>query len=344
MKYKQSGVDLWGSSQVKKEIKKLARQSYSSQVIEGVGPFGSLYNLSPVLRDYQNPVLVQSTDGVGTKLILAKEYGDLFSIGIDLVNHCLNDILALGARPLFFQDYLAQDRLRKKEVLEIIEGIVAACQINKISLIGGELAQLPGIYQKGKFDLVGTITGLVEKEKIIDGKKIRPGNLLLGLQSFGLHTNGYSLVRKIIKEKKLKLDDYYPEIAGKLGLILMMGHKNYFPSVFPIVENFEILGICHVTGGGIPGNLVRILPNGCRAEVSLSSFPILPIFKFLKKIGQISNREMIEVFNLGIGMILVCSQKDVSKIKKALEGKREKVFVIGQIKKGKREVILKDSL
>jgi len=333
MDYKKSGVDLERVARVKAEIKRLAQSTYGNQVLAGVGPFGAMYELGP------GTVLVQSIDGVGTKLKLAQMMNSVSACGIDLVNHCINDILCQGAKPLIFLDYIAQDRLRPQEVLSLIEGITIACKEAGISLIGGETAQMPGTYQGESSDVVGSITGVVKKHKIIDGGSIRVGNKILGLPSSGLHTNGYSLVNKLFWEKKQYSPYFYfKELRGQLGRILLEPHQSYLKPIQSLIhhqteQGFFLLinGIAHITGGGLKENIARILPESCRAKIRLGSWPILPIFQFVQEQGGITSKEMYRVFNMGIGMVLIVSAIDVEEIFEFLRQIGQPVYEIGEV-------------
>lgn len=332
MKYKEAGVDILGSNQVLKEIKELAGSTYDKNVLAGIGPFGAMYDLSEI-KEYKQPILVQSIDGVGTKLRLAKKMNVhfLFGIGMDIVNHCLNDILCQGAKPLTFLDYIAQDRLRKEEIVELLRGMAFACKPAKISLIGGEIAQMPGIYQKEELDVVGQIIGIVERERVIDGSEVKPGDKIIGLLSSGPHTNGYSLIRKIIKKKKYSLYSFWPELGGLLGQALLAVHKSYLKSVSLVLDQFEVHGICHITGGGLIDNIARVLPEGCQVQIHLGSWPVLPIFHFIHREGGISVKEMHQVFNMGIGMVLIVSRENFKAVRGLFWENREPCYIIGEI-------------
>lgn len=340
MKYKQAGVDITEASVIKKKIKEIAEKTYNKKVLAGVGPFGALYDLGG------GKVLVSSTDGVGTKIEIAKAMGFYRSSGIDIVNHCVNDILCQGAKPLFFLDYIAQDRLRDTEVIQIIEGMASACLEAKIPLIGGELAQMPDIYLEGKSDIAGTIIGLVGKKQVINGAKIRPGDKIIGLPSTGPHTNGYSLIRKIFSEKFNWLPNHFwhlriEELDCRLGDAVLQPHRSYLKPVSLLLKNrFEIHGIAHITGGGLPGNIIRILPGNCQAWIRPGSWPVPPIFQYIQKQGEVSSREMYQVFNMGVGMVLIVSRETSEEIHKFLWADNEPRYFIGEIVKGKKEVKL----
>jgi phosphoribosylformylglycinamidine cyclo-ligase len=307
--YALAGVDISLADKVKKIIAQQARTTFRPEVI-GSEFFGSMFQL----KGYHEPVLVSSTDGVGTKLKIASLSGKNDSVGMDIVNHCVNDVLCCGAEPLFFLDYIAMDKLVPKQIEAIISGIVQACQEVGCSLIGGETAQMPGIYSQGNYDLVGFIVGVVEKKNILDGSSIVPDDVILGLPSSGLHTNGYSLVRKVfgIDANPSCLKKFYPKLGKSLGEELLQVHRCYYPQLKPALP--LIKGIAHITGGGFVGNIPRILPEGVAAHLKKHSWDILPIFKLIQKNGNIKEAEMYQVFNMGIGMTIVCPPQQVAKI------------------------------
>jgi phosphoribosylformylglycinamidine cyclo-ligase len=307
--YALAGVDIHLADKVKKIIAQQARTTSRSEVI-GSEFFGSMFQL----KGYHEPVLVSSTDGVGTKLKIASLLGKNDTVGMDIVNHCVNDILCCGAEPLFFLDYIAMGKLVPEQIEAVISGIVQACQEVGCSLIGGETAEMPGIYSQGNYDLVGFIVGVVEKKNILDGSSIVPDDVILGLPSSGLHTNGYSLVRKVfgIDANPSCLNKFYPELGKSLGEELLQVHRCYYPQLKPALP--LIKGIAHITGGGFVGNIPRILPKGVAAHIRKHSWDILPIFKLIQKEGDIKETEMYQVFNMGIGMTIVCSPHQVAKI------------------------------
>ncbi|MEO0115998.1 MAG: phosphoribosylformylglycinamidine cyclo-ligase [candidate division WOR-3 bacterium] len=329
MLYKDAGVDIDRLNILKKKIGKEVKKTFSPAVLSGIGLFGSLYQLS----GYKEPVLVSSVDGVGTKLLIAQMMERHNTVGEDLVNHSVNDILTLGAKPLFFLDYIAFSEIEDKVLKEIFIGLRRACQKNKVSLVGGETAQMPGIYPKGVYDLVGFIVGVVEKKKMITGKKIKEGDLVLGLPSNGLHTNGYSLVRKILlEEKNFRLDDSPFPLRNELGDELLRVHKSYLKEVSPFLS--LIKGIAHITGGGFYENIKRILPEGVSVFIKKGSWQIPEIFRLIQDAGSIPDEEMYRVFNMGIGMVLFVAKENLRRIKsKGLK-------VIGEVKKGKGEVVI----
>ena len=307
--YALAGVDISLADKVKKIIARQARTTSRPEVI-GSEFFGSMFQL----KGYDEPVLVSSTDGVGTKLKIASLLDKHDTVGMDIVNHCVNDIFCCGAEPLFFLDYIAMGKLRPEQIEAVISGIVQACRETGCSLIGGETAEMPGIYSQGTYDLVGFIVGVVEKKNIIDGSSIAPDDAILGLPSSGLHTNGYSLARKVfgIDDNPACLNKFYPELGKSLGEELLQVHLCYYPQLKPALP--FIKGIAHITGGGFIGNIPRILPEGVAAHLKKHSWDILSIFKLIQKKGDVDETEMYRVFNMGIGMTIVCSPQHVAKI------------------------------
>jgi phosphoribosylformylglycinamidine cyclo-ligase len=331
--YALAGVDIHLADKVKKFIAQQARTTFRSEVI-GSEFFGSMFQL----QGYHEPVLVSSTDGVGTKLKIASLFSKNDTVGTDIVNHCVNDILCCGAEPLFFLDYIAMAKLMPEQIEAIISGIVQACLEVGCSLIGGETAEMPGIYSRKNYDLVGFIVGVVERKNIIYGSSIVPGDVIIGLPSSGLHTNGYSLVRRVfgIDANPSCLNKFYPELGKSLGEELLQVHRCYYPQLKPALP--LIKGIAHITGGGFVGNIPRILPEGVAAHLKKRSWDILPIFKLIQKEGDITEAEMYQVFNMGIGMTIVCSPQQVAKI----AGILPQAKVIGEIikKEDKERVII----
>jgi phosphoribosylformylglycinamidine cyclo-ligase len=307
--YALAGVDIHLADKVKRTIAQQVRATFRPEVI-GSGFFGSMFQL----KGYNEPVLVSSTDGVGTKLKIASLSGKNDTVGMDIVNHCVNDIFCCGAEPLFFLDYIAMGKLRPEQIEAIISGIAEACREVGCSLIGGETAEMPGIYFQESYDLAGFIVGVVEKKNIIDGSSIIPDDVILGLPSSGLHTNGYSLVRRVfgIDANPSCLNKFYPELGKSLGEELLQVHRCYYPQLKPALP--FIKGIAHITGGGFIGNVPRILPQGVVAQVHKGSWDILSIFKLIQEKGDTEEAEMYKVFNMGIGMVIVCSPQQVAKI------------------------------
>jgi phosphoribosylformylglycinamidine cyclo-ligase len=340
MDYRAAGVNLEAADEAVSRIAELARTTYTPGVLAGVGPFSGLFQLD--LSKYHEPVLVSSCDGVGTKLKLAIRWGRHRTIGADLVNHCVNDILTCGAEPLAFLDYLAVARLEADQVGDIIAGVAEACRENNIALIGGETAEMPGLYKLGDYDLAGFITGIVEKGAILDGRAIEPGNMLVGLESTGPHTNGYSLIRRILfDQESFELDDCPEELEGQsVGDAVMAVHRSYRAVVDALYDNVDLRGMAHITGGGVEGNLERILPDNCQAAVDISSWPVLPVFRFLQRVGGVEPDEMYRVFNMGVGYILVVAPEHAGRAIEISENAGVRARRIGHIVPGPRGVIL----
>ena len=338
--YTKSGVNIKKGGEVVKRIKSYVASTHTKAVLQNIGGFGGLYDLKKIIKNYRNPVLVQSNDGVGTKLSIAKMMKKYDTVGEDIVNHSCNDILAMGARPVTFLDYVANETLVPKEMEAMVRGMAKACRENGVALIGGETAEMPGIYMKGEHDIAGCITGIVEKNKIITGKKIKKGNIILGFPSSGLHTNGFSLARKLFFNKMnytVNTKGVFKETVGKT---LMKVHVNYCKPIFSLLDNsVDIKGIAHITGGGFIENIPRILPKNLDAEIQKGSWPMLSIFPYMQKIGKVSEREMYKVFNMSIGFVVVVNEKQREKIENILKG--HKIFWIGKIIKGTGKVILK---
>jgi len=339
--YAEAGVDIASGDRAKQRIKMLARKTFSKQVLSEIGGFGGLFALD--LERFPQPVLVSSTDGVGTKLKVAFELGIHHTVGADLVNHCVNDIAVQGATPLFFLDYLATGRLREQDsetVETVVRGLADACRANGCALIGGETAQMPGFYADGEYDLAGTIVGCVNRGEIITGEGIQMGDVLVGLPSNGLHTNGYSLARKLLFEvAKYGPDQYVNELKDKTGAALMRTHRSYLAVVKKLTAAGIVRGMAHITGGGITENLPRILPRGTAAQVDLASWTVPPLFEHLRKLGDVEQDEMLRTFNMGIGMIVVVPAEEVKKAKAILNRANERHCVIGRIVRGERKVL-----
>jgi phosphoribosylformylglycinamidine cyclo-ligase len=305
MDYRQSGVDIDAGNETVRRIKSLARATFTPGVLSEIGSFGGLFSLSA--SGLVDPVLVSSADGVGTKLKVAFMTGRHNTIGADLVNHCINDILVQGASPLFFLDYLATGRLSPDVAEQIVTGIARACRENGCALLGGETAEMPGFYSDGEYDIAGFIVGAVERAKLIDGGTIRTGDVLIGLPSSGLHTNGYSLARKVFFERcGLGADSYVPELSATAGDVLLATHRSYLMPIRPLLHAGLVKGMAHITGGGITENLPRVLPAGCAAEIDRTSWVTPPLFTFIAERGGISGEEMFRAFNMGIGLIVAC--------------------------------------
>jgi len=328
-RYAQAGVDIDAGDRVKKRIAKAIGQTHNERVLHKEGAFGAMFSMSGI--SMKKPVLVSSVDGVGTKVKLAVATGKHYGIGCDLVNHSINDILTCGAKPLFFLDYFACAKQDDEVVLQLIEGMSAACKVAGIALIGGETAQMSDVYAPEEYDLAACIVGMVDEDDIIDGSSIEPGDALIGIPSSGLHTNGYTLARKVLLEEKgYALDQLAPGLKRTLGEDLLEPHRSYLQEVIKIQENTEIRGITHITGGGFEGNICRILPDNCKAKISTKTWQPLPIFSLIEEAGKISQEEMYRVFNMGIGLIIVIKQSDKESVCNQIQGS----ICIGEIVEG----------
>jgi phosphoribosylformylglycinamidine cyclo-ligase len=348
MRYKDAGVNIDAANRAKRRIKQLARRTFNPRVLRDVGAFGGFFALDGLPHD---AVLVSSVDGVGTKLKIAFALRRHSTVGADLVNHCVNDIAVHGASPLFFLDYLATGRLKPEVVTEIVSGVARACRENGCALVGGETAEMPGFYPDEEYDLAGCIVGWVRRSRIIDGSGTRPGDMVLGLPSAGLHTNGYSLARKVLLETAgLKLDQKIPEVGRTLGEEMLAPHRSYWRVIEPLLEGAAsggtqrrhsaglIQGLVHITGGGLTENPPRILPAGCQMEILLGSWPVPPIFELIAQRGRVPQDDMLRTFNMGVGMILVVRERDLDTVARMLHRKRETFWQIGRITKGARGV------
>ena len=336
--YADAGVDIERANRAKQRIKYLAHRTFNKCVLSDIGGFGGLFAVDK--KKYVDPVLVSSVDGVGTKLKVAFEMNLHHTVGGDLVNHCVNDIAVQGAAPMFFMDYFATGKLDPEVAEKVVSGIADACKHNGCALIGGETAEMPGFYGGGEYDLAGFIVGVVEREKIITGKDVQIGDVLVGLPSNGLHTNGYSLARKLLFEvAKYSAESYINEIKNKVGNELMRTHKSYWPVLRRLFEAEAVTAVAHITGGGITENLPRVLPKGTAAQVEFGSWPVQPLFSHLQKLGNLPDSEMLRTFNMGIGMILVVPPKKFKRVQTVLERAGEKGFTIGRIVKGEKKVL-----
>ena len=335
--YRDAGVDIDQADAAKKRIKALARQTFTPEVVSEIGTFGGLFRLRS--KGTSRPILVSSVDGVGTKLKIAFATGVHHTVGRDLVAHCVNDILVQGAAPLFFMDYIATHRMEPEVIAGVVEGIAAGCRESECALLGGETAEMPGFYSSGEYDLAGFIVGLVDQSQLLDGQRIRPGDAVLGLASTGLHTNGYSLARKLLFEVGgYEVGARLPRLPLPLGEVLLQPHRNYLSLLKPLLDRGWLNGLAHITGGGLTDNLPRILPGGCSAHIQLKSWPEPPIFGVLQELGRIDEAEMLRTFNMGIGMALIVSPGEVSRVEECLAGSREPLYRIGEIRSGKRRV------
>ena len=335
--YADAGVDIDRSNRTKQRIKYLAHKTFTKGVLSEIGGFGGLFAVDRA--KYVDPILVSSVDGVGTKLKIAFEMDLHSTVGADLVNHCVNDIAVQGAAPMFFMDYLATGKLDPAVAEKVVEGIADACKHNGCALIGGETAEMPGFYPDGEYDLAGFIVGVVDREKIITGKDVQIGDIILGLPSNGLHTNGYSLARKLLFEiGKYSPETYVNEIKNKVGNELMRTHRSYWPVLRKLIDGQCVAALAHITGGGITENLPRVLPRGTAAAIELGSWPVLPIFEHLQQLGKVPQEEMLRTFNMGLGMLLVVPAAKFKKAQSVLERVGEKAYTIGRIVKGERKV------
>ncbi len=338
MTYKKAGVNIKAGDRFVKQIVPLARSTHRAEVLGGLGGFAGLFALRA--RKFKAPVLVSGTDGVGTKLKVAMMAGRHDTIGIDLVAMCVNDVVVTGAEPLFFLDYMAFGQLRASIALSVMEGIAEGCRQAGCALLGGETAEMPSFYPNGEYDLSGFAVGVVEKAKILDGRKIRPGDCLIGLASSGLHSNGYSLVRQVLFERAgYTMKTVLPGLSQPLSSLLLTPTTIYVRAILKLKEIISLLGVAHITGGGITENLPRILPNGCAASVDRGSWTVPPIFGVLQKEGSIGQPEMYRSFNMGIGMVLVVRKKELKESLSYLKRLRQTAYPIGEIVPGTRQVV-----
>ena len=336
--YADSGVNIDRADRAKQRIKYLAHRTFTKGVVSEIGGFGGMYAIDK--KKFREPVLVSSVDGVGTKLKLAFMMDLHHTVGGDLVNHCVNDIAVQGATPLFFMDYLATGTLDPNVAEKIVEGIAEACKHNGCALIGGETAEMPGFYPRGEYDLAGFIVGIADKSWIITGEKVEPGDVLVGLPSNGLHTNGYSLARKLFFDvAQYTPETYVNDLHGKAGSELMKTHKSYWPLLRKLIDAELINAMAHITGGGITDNLPRVLPKGTAAIVEMGTWPVLPVFTHMQKIGNVPQDDMMRTFNMGIGMVLVVPAKKFKRVQSMIEKAGEKAYLIGRIVKGDRKVL-----
>jgi phosphoribosylformylglycinamidine cyclo-ligase len=335
--YKDAGVDINLANQIVKKIKPLIDKTSIPGVLGGIGSFGGLFSLAE--QNYKEPVLVSGTDGVGTKLKIAFALDKHDSVGIDLVAMCVNDIVTCGAKPLFFLDYISIGKLSEKVAVELIKGIAEGCKMANCALLGGETAEMPGFYPEGEYDLAGFAVGIVEKSKIIDGREIREGDSVIGLSSNGLHSNGFSLARKVLlEEKKYEMDEKIVTINKSLGEELLKPTRIYVQPVLYLLEKYKILGIAHITGGGLLENIPRILPEGVSVEIDRNSWTKPPIFSLIQKEGKISDEEMYRTFNMGVGMVLIIRSDKTEKIIDELKQLNFSSYLIGRVVKRETKV------
>ena len=339
LSYKTAGVDIDAANQSVEMIKSWVEKTKRPEVLTEIGLFGGLFALSS--SKYKEPVLVSGTDGVGTKLRIAHLMGIHDTVGIDLVAMCVNDILCHGAEPLFFLDYLAVGKLEPLVVESLVKGVSEGCLQAGCALIGGETAEMPGFYKAGEYDMAGFAVGVVERSKLINGSKIEEGDVVIGLPSSGIHSNGYSLARKVLLEKAaVRLDDFSPELGKTWGEELLTPTRIYVKTILPLLELFDIKGIAHITGGGLPENLQRVLPEGLQAVIESDSIEKLPIFEMIQEAGRIEKAEMFRTFNMGIGLAIVVSTRYYDEVLKYLKGKNENPIIIGKIQAGERGVVI----
>jgi phosphoribosylformylglycinamidine cyclo-ligase len=329
MTYKAAGVDIDAGEESVRRISSMVTSTFNAGVLQEIGHFGAMFQ---VPAGYKEPVLVSSVDGVGTKLKVAVMMRKHDTIGADLVNHCVDDVLTTGAKPLYFLDYLSLGKVEPTIVEQIISGMVRGCKEAQCALIGGETAEMTDLYQPGDYDLAGTIVGIVEKTNIINGAEIRAGDQLLGLKSSGLHTNGYTLARKIFFERhKYDVDTFIPDLNSTVGAALLAVHRNYYPVIAPILEKYKIHGLAHITGGGIEGNTKRVLPQNTKLVIDWSAWEWLPVFRVLQELGDVPVEDMRRTFNLGIGFVLIVSPNDVEKLQADLKQMGEQGVRIGEV-------------
>jgi phosphoribosylformylglycinamidine cyclo-ligase len=335
--YSDAGVDIDAATRATDRIKELARTTFNQRTLSEIGSFGGMFD--GAFPNLSQPVLVASADGVGTKLKAAFAAGVHNTVGRDLVNHCVNDILVQGARPLFFLDYVATGKLSPEVVASVVEGVANGCRENGCVLLGGETAEMPGFYGDGEYDIAGFIVGVVDRSRIIDGKSIKPGDVLLALPSAGLHTNGYSLARKLFFEiAEFEVRDVVPELGMTAGEALLLPHLSYLRPLEGLLDRGVIKGLAHITGGGLTDNIPRILPEGTAVKIEQGSWPVLPMFELFRRLGNVSEREMYRTFNMGVGMVIVCAATDVADIKNHFRERGDRCYEIGKVIAGNREV------
>ncbi|HEV2762815.1 MAG TPA: phosphoribosylformylglycinamidine cyclo-ligase [Pyrinomonadaceae bacterium] len=337
--YSDAGVSIDAANAAVARIKELARSTFNARTLSEIGSFGGMFDAAfPSLRA---PVLVASADGVGTKLKIAFLTGRHNTVGRDLVNHCVNDILVQGARPLFFLDYVATGRLAPDVVTSVVEGLARGCRENGCALLGGETAEMPGFYAEGEYDIAGFIVGVVDREKVIDGSRVEPGDLVLALPSVGLHTNGYSLARKLFFERAgMRHDTRVEELGETIGDALLREHPSYLAALEGLLDAGALKALAHITGGGLLENVPRVLPEGAAVEIRRGSWPVLPIFDLMRRLGNVSEPEMFRTFNMGVGMVVVCSPADAETVRAHVNARGETCYDIGRVVEGARDVRL----
>ena len=334
--YKDAGVDIEKADKFVEGIKPFIKETLNKNVITPIGGFAAAYLLE--ISKYKEPVITSSTDGVGTKLKIAQELNKHDTIGIDLVAMCVNDLITTTSKPLFFLDYFATGKLDTQVAIDVVKGITEGCKQAECALIGGETAEMPGMYREGEYDLAGFSVGVVEREKLVDGSKTEPGQVLIGLASSGVHSNGYSLIRKLIEMKNYSYNDFIPNFNKTLGEELLTPTKIYVKSILELANQIDIKAIAHITGGGIPGNLIRVLNKNVKAVIEEGSWEVLPVFKWIQKEGNIPKEEMYKTFNMGLGMIIAVDKQDEEKAIKILEENGERTYIVGRLESGERSV------
>lgn len=334
--YSDAGVSIEAANAAVDKIKEMARSTFNARTLSEIGSFGGMFDASfPSMRA---PVLVASADGVGTKLKVAFETGTHDTVGRDLVNHCVNDILVQGARPLFFLDYVATGTLSPEVIAAAVEGMARGCRENNCVLLGGETAEMPGFYGVGEYDVAGFIVGIVDRERVIDGKQIAVGDVLLALPSVGLHTNGYSLARKLFFEVAgYNARTHLEELGTTVGEALLAPHLSYLPALEGLLDTGVLKGLAHITGGGLIDNIPRILPEGTSVEIKRGTWPVLPVFKLMQQIGNVSETEMHRTFNMGVGMVIICAEADAASVRTHVEARGEQIYEIGRVITGAGE-------
>ncbi len=336
--YKQAGVDIQAGNEAVERMKKHVKRTFRPEVMTDLGGFGALFKLNA--KKYENPILVSGTDGVGTKLKIAFAMDKHDTIGIDAVAMCVNDVVVQGAEPLFFLDYLACDKVVPEKIEAIVKGIADGCAQAGCSLIGGETAEMPGMYAEGEYDIAGFTVGVVDEPKIIDGKSVVPGDVLIGIRSSGVHSNGFSLVRKVLlADHKMSLGQHVDALGKTLGEELLTPTKIYVKPILKLLERYEVKAMAHITGGGFTENIPRVLPAGTQAEIDYGSWPIPPIFSLVEELGKVARQEMFRTFNMGIGMVLAVKNEDAVPIIQELEQMGEQAYLIGRISQGDQGVV-----
>ena len=337
--YADAGVDIDAANRATEKIREFARRTFNARTLSDIGSFGGMFD--GAFPEMRQPVLVASADGVGTKLKIAFDSGVHHTVGADLVNHCVNDILVQGARPLFFLDYFATGKLEPNVTASVVEGIANGCRENGCVLLGGETAEMPDFYPEGEYDIAGFIVGVVDRERVIDGSRIAAGDVIFGLPSAGLHTNGYSLARKLFFEiAGFNVDTYVDEAGGTAGAVLLRPHVSYLRTLEGLLDSGKIKGLAHITGGGLLENIPRILPPRTNAEIKLGSWPVLPLFELMQRLGNIEEHEMYRTFNMGVGMVIICAASEAATIKSHIQATGESCYDIGNIVAGERRVVL----